>query len=217
VHLEAGDVLAARTIVLACGVSWRRLPLDGLDRLAGKGVFYGAARSDAATMHGQDVHVVGAGNSAGQAALEFSKYAHTVTIVSRGESLEKSMSRYLVDQLATKANIDVACGAQIVAAHGDPSLEEVEIRRSADGTTTRSPSAFDTKRASPSMRARSGTTLTWRSLPSRSAWFGRSSTNSAPPATRRPAFSVGPGPGLTSAWHSSHQCAAAVAADRPCQ
>jgi len=140
VHLEAGDVLAARTIVLACGVSWRRLPLDGLDRLAGKGVFYGAARSDAATMHGQDVHVVGAGNSAGQAALEFSKYAHTVTIVSRGESLEKSMSRYLVDQLATKANIDVACGAQIVAAHGDPSLEEVEIRRSADGTTTRSPS-----------------------------------------------------------------------------
>jgi thioredoxin reductase (NADPH) len=140
VHLEAGDVLTARTIVLACGVSWRRLPVEGVDRLAGKGVFYGAARSDAPTMHGQDVHVVGAGNSAGQAALEFSKYAHTVTIVVRGESLEQSMSRYLVDQIATKPNIDVACGAQIVAAHGDPSLEEVEIRRSADGTTTRSPS-----------------------------------------------------------------------------
>jgi thioredoxin reductase (NADPH) len=140
VHLEAGDVLTARTVVVACGVSWRRLPVEGLDRLVGKGVFYGAAKSDAASMHGLDVHVVGAGNSAGQAALEFSKYAHSVSIVVRGESLEKSMSRYLIDQLATRTNIDVLCGAQLVAAYGDPSLEEVAIQRSADGTTTRSPS-----------------------------------------------------------------------------
>ena len=135
-HLEAGDVLTARTIILACGVSWRRLPIEGLDRLVGKGVFYGAAKS----MHGLDVHVVGAGNSAGQAALEFSKYAHRVTIVVRGDSLAKSMSRYLIDQLETKSNIDVVCGAEVVAANGDPSLEEVEIHRSADGATTRSPS-----------------------------------------------------------------------------
>jgi thioredoxin reductase (NADPH) len=140
VHLEAGDILTARTIILACGVSWRRLPIDGLDRLVGKGVFYGAAKSDASSMHGLDVHVIGAGNSAGQAALEFSKYAHSVAIVVRGESLEKSMSRYLIDQLATKSNIEVVCGAQVVAAHGDPALEEVEIHRSADGTSTRSPS-----------------------------------------------------------------------------
>ena len=140
VHLEAGDVLTAHTIILACGVRWRQLPIEGLDRLAGKGVFYGAAKSDAGTMHGLDVHVVGAGNSAGQAALEFSKYAHRVTIVSRGDSLEKSMSRYLVDQLGTKPNIDIACGAEIVAAHGDPSLEAIDIRRSGDATTTRSPS-----------------------------------------------------------------------------
>jgi thioredoxin reductase (NADPH) len=90
-------------------------------------------------MHGLDVHVVGAGNSAGQAALEFSKYAHSVSIVVRGESLEKSMSRYLIDQLATRTNIDVLCGARLVAAYGDPSLEEIAIQRSADGTTTRSP------------------------------------------------------------------------------
>ncbi len=136
-HLEAGDVLTARTIILACGVSWRRLPIDGIDRLVGKGVFYGAAKSDAAGMHGADVHVIGAGNSAGQAALEFSKYAHRVTIVVRGNSLEKRMSKYLIDQLETKSNIDVLCGAEVVAVNGDPTLEEVEIRAS-DGTTTRS-------------------------------------------------------------------------------
>ena len=136
VHLEVGDVLTARTIILACGVHWRRLPIEGLDRLVGKGVFYGAAKSDAAGMHGLDVHVIGAGNSAGQAALEFSKYAQSVSIVVRGDSLEKSMSKYLIDQLA-KSNVGVVCGAEVVAAHGDPSLEEIDIHRSADGTTTR--------------------------------------------------------------------------------
>ena len=135
VHLEAGDVLGARTIILACGVHWRRLPIEGLERLVGKGVFYGAAKSDAASMHGLDVHLIGAGNSAGQAALEFSKYAHRVSIVVRGETLEKSMSKYLIDQLVTKSNIDVVCGAEVVAAHGDQSLEEVEIQRGGDGTT----------------------------------------------------------------------------------
>ena len=135
VHLEAGDVLGARTIILACGVHWRRLPIEGLERLVGKGVFYGAAKSDAASMHGLDVHVIGAGNSAGQAALEFSKYAHSVSIVVRGETLEKSMSKYLIDQLVTKSNIEVVCGAEVVAAHGDQSLEEVEIQRGVDGTT----------------------------------------------------------------------------------
>jgi thioredoxin reductase (NADPH) len=136
VHLDTGDVLTGRTIILACGVAWRRLPVEGLDRLVGKGVFYGAARSDAGAMHGLDVHVVGAGNSAGQAALEFSKFAHGVQLVVRGDTLEKSMSKYLIDQLATKSNIEVVCGSEVVAAHGDLSLEEIEIRRS-DGTITR--------------------------------------------------------------------------------
>ena len=73
VHLDGGDVLRARTIILACGVSWRQLSVEGFDRLAGKGVSYGAARSEAAGTHGQDIHIVGAGNSAGQAAMYFSR------------------------------------------------------------------------------------------------------------------------------------------------
>jgi thioredoxin reductase (NADPH) len=79
VHLDGGDVLEARTIILACGVTWRRLPIDGFDRLAGKGISYGAARSEAPNTHGLDVHIVGAGNSAGQAALFFSTHARSVS------------------------------------------------------------------------------------------------------------------------------------------
>ena len=108
VHLDGGDVLRARTIILACGVAWRRLSIEGFDRLAGKGISYGAARSEAPNTHGLDVHIVGAGNSAGQAALFFSTHARSVTILCRGEALEKSMSRYLIDQLATRSNIRVA-------------------------------------------------------------------------------------------------------------
>ena len=100
VHLDGGDVLKGRTIVLACGVSWRHLPIEGFDRLVGKGVSYGAARSEASNAHGLDIHIVGAGNSAGQAALFFSTHARSVAILCRGDSLEKSMSSYLVDQLA---------------------------------------------------------------------------------------------------------------------
>ena len=88
VHLDGGDVIRARTIILACGVAWRKLAIDGSDRLAGKGISYGAARSEAPTTHGQDIHIVGAGNSAGQAALFFSSHARSVTIVCRGSSLE---------------------------------------------------------------------------------------------------------------------------------
>ena len=92
-HLDGGDVLQARTIILACGVSWRRLPIEGFDRLVGKGISYGAARSEASNTHGLDIHIVGAGNSAGQAALFFSNYARSVTILCRGDRLEKSMSQ----------------------------------------------------------------------------------------------------------------------------
>ena len=107
VHLDGGDVLRARTIILACGVAWRQLAIEGFDRLAGKGISYGAARSEAANAHGLDVHIVGAGNSAGQAALFFATHARSVTILCRSEGLEKSMSRYLIDQLAARPNIDV--------------------------------------------------------------------------------------------------------------
>ena len=123
--------------MLACGVAWRQLQLAGFDRLAGKGIAYGAARSEAPNTHGLDVHIVGAGNSAGQAALFFSTHARSVTIVCRGDSLEKSMSRYLVDQLAARGNIGVRFGCEVAAAHGDASLEAIEIRGTADGAIER--------------------------------------------------------------------------------
>jgi thioredoxin reductase (NADPH) len=136
-HLDGGDVIRARTIVLACGVAWRHLSIEGFDRLAGKGISYGAARSEAPNTHGLDVHIVGAGNSAGQAALFFSTHARSVTILCRGETLEKSMSRYLIDQIALRSNIYTSYRAEVVAAHGDISLEEIDVRNSASGDTSR--------------------------------------------------------------------------------
>ncbi len=135
-HLDAGDVLHARTIILACGVAWRRLPIEGFDRLAGKGISYGAARSEASNTHGLDVHIVGAGNSAGQAALFFSTHARSVTILCRGATLEKSMSRYLIDQLATRLNIEAIFGAEVAAVHGVDSLEAIDVRDSGSGETS---------------------------------------------------------------------------------
>jgi len=137
VHLDDGDVLKAQTIILACGVSWRQLPIDGFDRLTGKGISYGAARSEASNTHGLDVHIVGAGNSAGQAALFFSNHARSVTILYRGDTLEKGMSRYLIEQIATRRNIDVMFGTQVAAVHGDVSLQAVDVHDSATGQTTR--------------------------------------------------------------------------------
>jgi len=137
VYLDGGDVLQAPTIILACGVTWRHLAIEGFDRLAGKGIFYGAARSEAAGTHGLHIHIIGAGNSAGQAAMFFSSHARSVTILYRGESLEKGMSHYLLEQLATRANIRVLYRTEVVAAHGGSSLEAIDARNTATGETTR--------------------------------------------------------------------------------
>jgi thioredoxin reductase (NADPH) len=130
-------VLRARTIILACGVAWRQLAIEGFDRLAGKGISYGAARSEAPNAHGLDIHIVGAGNSAGQAALFFSTHARSVTIVCRGESLERRMSRYLIEQIATRPNIRTVTGAEVTAVHGDVSLEAVDLRDCTTDATSR--------------------------------------------------------------------------------
>jgi thioredoxin reductase (NADPH) len=141
VHLDGGDVLQPQTIILACGVAWRHLHIDGFDDLVGKGISYGAARSEASNVHGLDVHIVGAGNSAGQAALFFSTHAQSVTILCRGGRLEKSMSRYLIDQLGTRSNIRVLFATEVAAVHGDASLEAIDVKDIATGETTRLPSA----------------------------------------------------------------------------
>ncbi len=137
VHLDGGDLLQARTIILACGVSWRRMPIEGFDRFVGKGIWYGAARSEASNTHGLDVHIVGAGNSAGQAALFFANHASSVTIICRGEDLAKSMSHYLVDQLRSRSNIDVVFGVEVDDVYGDASLEAIDVRDVATSQITR--------------------------------------------------------------------------------
>ncbi|MFZ1004031.1 MAG: FAD-dependent oxidoreductase, partial [Pseudolabrys sp.] len=130
VDMDGGDVVKAKTLILATGVSWRRLAIEGFDRLSGKGIYYGAARSEVGATHGLDIHLVGAGNSAGQAALFFANHARTVTLIVRGDSLEKSMSEYLVEQLDGKANIEVQLRSEIHAVHGDTHLTAVEVRNS---------------------------------------------------------------------------------------
>jgi len=137
VHLDGGDVLRARTIIVACGVSWRQLSLDGADRLSGKGIYYGTAPSEAPHTHGMDVHIVGAGNSAGQAALNFSTHARSVTILCRGDNLEKSMSQYLIKQLSERDNIFVRFRSEVTALHGDEALDAIEIRDNAAELTER--------------------------------------------------------------------------------
>ena len=129
--LDGDQVVRARTVILATGVTWRRIAIDGFDRLIGKGIYYGAARSEAAITHGLDVHLIGAGNSAGQAALHFATHARTVTLVVRSDSLERSMSRYLVDQLRRRANIAVRLQSEICGVHGTTHLTEIEIRDAA--------------------------------------------------------------------------------------
>ncbi|MEP0323535.1 FAD-dependent oxidoreductase [Bauldia litoralis] len=127
IHLDCGDAVRTRTIVLATGVSWRRLSIEGFDRLTGKGIYYGAARSEASLMQGLDVHLIGAGNSAGQAAMFFANHARSVTLLVRGQSLEKSMSRYLIDQVREKSNIKVALGCEVGGVHGDNHLTDIDI------------------------------------------------------------------------------------------
>jgi thioredoxin reductase (NADPH) len=125
--LDGGDVVHARAVVIAAGVAWRTLAIPGLDRFVGAGVFYGAARTEAPDMRGHDVYLIGAGNSAGQAAMYFSGYARSVTLVVRGDSLARSMSDYLIKELATKDNIAYELESEVVRAQGREHLESIEI------------------------------------------------------------------------------------------
>jgi thioredoxin reductase (NADPH) len=128
VTLDGGRELGARAVILATGVSYRALPAAGIDAFLGIGVFYGAARTEAAGMPGRDVILVGGGNSAGQAALFFADYARSVTILIRGASLDATMSRYLIDDLARKPNVTVRAEGEITAFAGDERLDRVTIR-----------------------------------------------------------------------------------------
>ncbi len=131
VALDGGGTIRTRAIVLATGVSWRRLVCDGCDRLVGRGIFYGAARTEALGTRGKDVYLIGGGNSAGQAAIFFADYANSVTILVRGASLADSMSQYLIDQIAAKPCISVKPRCVLERALGADHLEAIEVRNEA--------------------------------------------------------------------------------------
>ena len=130
-----GTSIDAHTVLLATGVSYRRLQAPGLDELTGRGVYYGSALTEATACLDQDVYVVGGANSAGQAALFLSRYAQSVTLLVRGASLEKSMSYYLTKRIADSPSITVRTCTEVIGASGDDHLEKLTLRDTALGTT----------------------------------------------------------------------------------
>ena len=134
VLLDGSAAIEARAVLVATGVSYRRLEAPGLDGIGFRGVYYGASASEAVQCLGEDVYVVGAANSAGQAALNFAKYANRVVLLVRAASLEASMSQYLVGRIRAAPNIDVLLQTQVVGARGDTHLEALTLADRASGT-----------------------------------------------------------------------------------
>lgn len=128
ITLSDGATVSSRALIIATGVSYRLLDVPGAERLAGAGLFYGAAITEALAVQGQDVFVVGAGNSAGQAALHLARYARSATLLVRGDSLADSMSSYLIERLREIDNVHLRLGAEVVELHGDVGLAEVSVR-----------------------------------------------------------------------------------------
>ena len=133
VTLADGSEITCHAVILAMGVSWRRLTVPGIEEFTGAGVYYGAAQTEAAACKDEDVYVVGGANSAGQAAMYFSKYARQVRMLVRGESLTKSMSQYLIDQIAGTDNIEVLPFHSVVEAKGGDRLESILVKDSQTG------------------------------------------------------------------------------------
>ena len=127
VRFGDSDVLEARALLVATGVSYRRLEAPGLEALTGRGVYYGATASEAIQCQGDEVYVVGAANSAGQAALNLARYAKRVVLVVRGGALEDSMSLYLVARVRAAHNIEVRFRSEVVGARGDGHLEAITL------------------------------------------------------------------------------------------
>jgi thioredoxin reductase (NADPH) len=131
--ISGGNEVTAQAVVLAMGVSYRRLDVPSLAPFAGAGVFYGASISEARGLAGGDAYVVGGGNSAGQAAVHLSRFAARVTILIRRDTLARSMSRYLIDVIEATPNIEVRAGTEVIAAAGDGRLARLTLRDVATG------------------------------------------------------------------------------------
>jgi thioredoxin reductase (NADPH) len=139
VTLADGSSINCHTLLIATGVSYRKLDIPGVQQLTGAGVYYGAAMTEAMACRGEEVYIVGGANSAGQAAMYFSRYASKVIMLVRGDSLAKSMSHYLIDQINATPNIQVRTNTTVVEAHGETSLSALTIADLRAGTTERVP------------------------------------------------------------------------------
>lgn len=127
IKLADGNEISCHALMIATGVQWRRLEAPGIDRLQGAGVYYGGGTTEALSCRGEIVYVVGGANSAGQAAMNFSKYAERVVILVRGDSLSSTMSQYLIDQIKQTPNIQLWTHASVAEVHGDSHLEEISV------------------------------------------------------------------------------------------
>ncbi|HEY0736307.1 MAG TPA: FAD-dependent oxidoreductase [Herpetosiphonaceae bacterium] len=135
VRLGDGTEVSCHALLIATGVTWRKLGVPGIDRFQDRGLYYGAAVTEAMSCRDENVFVIGAGNSAGQAALYLADYAATVTMLVRGDSLARSMSQYLVDRIESAANIDVRLNTEVSAVDGNDHLESVTMINTATGAT----------------------------------------------------------------------------------
>ncbi|MFI8266224.1 MULTISPECIES: FAD-dependent oxidoreductase [unclassified Streptomyces] len=140
--LADGTEISAETVLLATGVSYNRLQAPGADRFEGAGLYYGAATTESSACISQHVFIVGGANSAGQAAVHFAKYAARVTILVRAESLDASMSRYLIDEIDRTPNIEVKVRTTVVRLDGEEHLEQLTLHDAATGEDTRVPARF---------------------------------------------------------------------------
>jgi thioredoxin reductase (NADPH) len=137
IDLDDGQHALARTVVVATGARWRTLAADNVERFTGAGVYHAAMATDAERCRGEDVIVVGGGNSAGQAASHLSRVARSVRIVIRGAGLAATMSRYLLERLESRRNVEVLTGTELSAVDGDGRLEHADLRSRADGSVER--------------------------------------------------------------------------------
>jgi len=122
-------------LIIAVGVRYRLLEVPGVEKFLGSGIFYGSAMTEGKRNEGKEVFVVGGANSAGQAAMYFSRFAKKVNLVVRGESISKRMSHYLVEEIYGRPNIEVMTQSEIIAINGEEKLESLEIRNSLSGIT----------------------------------------------------------------------------------
>ena len=127
IQLADGNEISCHALMVSTGVQWRRLEAPGIDRLQGAGVYYGGGASEALSCRGETVYVVGGANSAGQAAMGFSKYAERVVMLVRGDSLASTMSQYLIDQIKTTPNIQLWTHASVSEVHGETHLEAISV------------------------------------------------------------------------------------------